>query len=289
MSAFASLNSAVGKWVFNPSIRADYFIFQYNDFLTPTYKTLGSRATTISPKFNIFYNQSDALQFYLKLGKGFHSNDTRGVVSIDDPQDALPAAWGGDLGVVWRPGNKILINTALWYLYLQQEFVYVGDAGIVEPSGRTERMGVDFSVRYQPLKWLTWTVDANYVHARSLDDPKGENLIPLAPSFTLMSTLTASHESGFFGSLKLRHMNDRPANEDNSIVAKGWSIVDMNLGYSFKRFDVNMQILNLFNSAWNETQFATLSRLQNEIDPVEEIHFTPGTPFNLRAGISYNF
>jgi hypothetical protein len=37
--------------------------------------------------------------------------------------------------------SKVNVNSALWYLYLQQEFVYVGDAGIVEPSGKTRKWG----------------------------------------------------------------------------------------------------------------------------------------------------
>jgi hypothetical protein len=35
---------------------------------------------------------------------------------------------------------RLIVNSALWYLYLQQEFVYVGDAGIIEPSGKTKRI-----------------------------------------------------------------------------------------------------------------------------------------------------
>jgi hypothetical protein len=50
-----------------------------------------------------------------------------------------------------------------------------------------------------------------------------------------------------------------------------------------------MIIENLFDTEWNETQFATLSRLQGETTPVEEIHFTPGTPFFLRGRISVSF
>jgi hypothetical protein len=45
----------------------------------------------------------------------------------------------------------------------------------------------------------------------------------------------------------------------------------------------------LNNVAWNETHFAMESRLQNELNPVEEIHFTLGTPFFAKAGISYRF
>jgi hypothetical protein len=40
-----------------------------------------------------------------------------------------------------------------------------------------------------------------------------------------------------------------------------------------------VSVENLLNTKWNETQFATESRLKEESNSVEEIHFTPGTPF----------
>ncbi len=64
---------------------------------------------------------------------------------------------------------------------------------------------------------------------------------------------------------------------------------DLNLGYELKNLNFGIQIQNLFDTDWNETQFATESRLQNEINPVEEIHFTPGTPFFLKGNVSYSF
>jgi hypothetical protein len=48
----------------------------------------------------------------------------------------LPTAIGTDVGTIWKPFPRLIVNSALWYLYLQQEFVYVGDAGIIEPSGK---------------------------------------------------------------------------------------------------------------------------------------------------------
>lgn len=84
-------------------------------------------------------------------------------------------------------------------------------------------------------------------------------------------------------------MGDRPANEDNSIVAKGYFVSDINLNYHLKNTTIGVSVENLFNVAWNETQFATESRLQNEINSVEEIHFTPGTPFFAKLSIVYQF
>ena len=44
-------------------------------------------------------------------------------------EKVLPAAFGSDIGAIWKPTPRIWLNTALWYLRLQQEFVYVGDEG----------------------------------------------------------------------------------------------------------------------------------------------------------------
>lgn len=46
---------------------------------------------------------------------------------------------------------------------------------------------------------------------------------------------------------------------------------------------------NIFNVRWKETQFLTGSKLKNEAQPVEEIHFTPGTPFSLRLQVKFLF
>ena len=52
---------------------------------------------------------------------------------------------------------------------------------------------------------------------------------------------------------------------------------------------MGIKIENVFDVAWNETQFATESRLMNEPESVEEIHFTPGTPFFLKGSLAYRF
>ncbi|MFC5044070.1 TonB-dependent receptor [Aquimarina hainanensis] len=286
--AYVNANVTFGKLTINPALRLDYFNFKYNNALQTSYKTQSQTESIISPKLNIFYNYNDNLQLYAKTGKGFHSNDTR-VVVAQNGTDILPASYGFDTGFIWKPIPKLLINTAYWYLFLEQEFVYVGDAGIVEPSGKTNRQGIDFSLRYEPVNQLFFNIDANYTYARASEEIEGQDFIPLAPDFTVTSGLNYKSKSGFYGGAQLRFIDDRPANEDNSIVAEGYTVTDLNAGYEYKNITVGLQIQNLFDVAWNETQFATESRLQNEVDATEEIHFTPGTPFFLKGTISVRF
>jgi len=288
LGVYASANFNFGKFTINPALRLDYFNFEYNDVLQTNYETQSETASILSPKLNVLYNHNNDLQFYVKGGKGFHSNDSR-VVVAQNGKDVLPYAYGFDAGFMWKPIPKLLVNTAYWYLFLEQEFVYVGDAGIVEPSGKTRRQGIDLSVRYEPITNLFFNLDGNYTHARAIEETSGEDYIPLAPDFTLTSGLTYKSTSGFFGGIQLKHIGDRPANEDNSIVAEGYTVTDLNAGYQFKNVTLGLQIQNLFDVDWNETQFATESRLQSEVNAVEEIHFTPGTPFFLKGSITIAF
>lgn len=271
----------------NAGLRFDHFTARYTDKINAS----GSgkqTASILSPKLNLFYQHNSKTQFYISAGKGFHSNDSRAVVSKQG-LEILPAAWGADIGTVMKPFQNLLINAAVWYLKLDQEFVYVGDEGIVEPSGRSLRYGIDFSARYEPARWLIIDADLNYARPRSIDEPKGNDHIPLAPIFTATGGISFKNKNGLQLSIRNRYMADRPANEDNSTIAEGYLVHDLFINFPRNRFDVNLAIQNLFDVKWKETQFDTESRLLNERDPVTEIHFTPGTKFFLKASVNYRF
>jgi len=276
------------KWTLNPGLRLDYFNFDYQDLLPVNYESLSENKIFVGPKLNAIYAASENLQLFAKTGIGFHSNDTR-VVVANDGKKILPGAFGADIGAIMKPTNRLVVNAAFWSLFLEQEFVYVGDAGIVEPSGKTRRLGVDLGLRYQLLDWLYFNGDINYTYARSTEDPEGQNYIPLAPDLTSSGGLAFRDLSNFSGGINYRFVKDRPANEDNSIVAEGYMVTDLNLNYSYDNWTLGIIIENLFDTAWNETQFATESRLFNEAAAIEEIHFTPGTPFYIRGKLSVSF
>jgi hypothetical protein len=286
--SYVNTEFSFGKLIINPAIRLDYFKFNYQDKLMENYKTQSESKVKFSPKLNFIYSQNNNLQFFVKSGMGFHSNDARVVVQNSGKQ-ILPTAIGTDVGTIWKPFPKLIVNSALWYLFLEQEFVYVGDAGIIEPSGKSKRMGFDLGLRYQLTDWLYFDADANYTYARSIDEPKGQNYIPLAPDFTSTGGLSFQKLNGFSGGIRYRYLKNRPANEDNSIGAKGYFISDLNVNYQYKNINFGIAVENIFDTAWNETQFATESRLQNEPDSIEEIHFTPGTPFFMKGKVTYTF
>ena len=276
------------KFFVSAGLRFDYFRFAYRDLLAGETEFRQQHRTIASPKLNFVFAPSSTVKIYLNNGIGFHSNDTR-VILNNDAKDILPKVYGTDLGMILKPIKNLILKTALWHFYSEQEFVYVGDEGIVVPGGKSRRMGVDVSARYQFTTWLFGDLDLNYTKARAIESAKEEDYIPLAPSFTSIAGISAKMKNGLSGSLRYRYMDHRPADELNSIKAQGYFITDILLAYSWKKLEFTIAVENIFNQEWQEAQFNTESRLQFEPNPVSEIHFTSGTPMFLKAGISLKF
>lgn len=275
------------KFTIKGGLRYDHFMFGYNDLMKNSeLKTI--RNGRVSPKFSAYYTPSTSAMLYMKCGTGFHSNDSRSVVS-GVAGNSLPRAIGYEVGTTLLLSESTLINVAFWGLDLESELVYVGDEGIVEISGATRRLGVDFSIRNQINAWLFIDFDINYNHGRYVDLPIGRNFIPLAPTLTSTGGISCINKKGFTASLRYRSIDSRPANEDNSVQAQGYFLLDAVASYTWKKFRIGISAENLLNAEWNEAQFDTLSKLNTETTPVSELHYTPGTPFFIKTGFTASF
>ena len=275
-----------GNWLFDAGVRVDYLHFYYQnrstDSAATVYDGVDPRAgkAIVSPKLSVQYTIDPRTQVYVRLGKGFHSNDAR-VVIANQGYAILPAAYGADLGVNWKPAPGLFVNAALWYLYLQQEFTYGADLGddAVSPGGRTRRVGVDLSARYQFNNWLFGYVNANVARPGTIGVAKSASYIPLAPTFTSTAGLDFRFTHGWNGGISYRYMHDRPGNAANTLTAAGYFVTDLTVNYTKRNYELGLIVENLFNTRWQESQFEELSRLKNETAPVDQMSFTPGIPF----------
>ena len=282
----------------NAAVRFDVFTFDFRGVLaneaTKELEPLRGRLTRsiVSPKLNLYYQLSPTVQLFARSGFGFHSNDARGVIRGAN-ETVLPRALGYEVGSTFKPVPNLVVNAALWSLHLQNELVYIGDDGNVENTGPTQRYGVDVAARYQLSRRLFLDTDVNYNHGRQTDAPADANYIPLAPTFTTIGGLTYKAPKGLSGSLRYRHIDSRPANDDGSIRARGYFLFDAVLSYTKARFQIGATAENLLNVQWNQAQFATQTRLltpQRERPAgFDELHFTPGTPFYLKLNASVFF
>ena len=276
--------------------RYDYFVFDVEDLL-PTDSTHKNYTgfnyqSAISPKLNLIYTVNDNVQFFFNTGSGYHSNDARSSVQ-DKHQHHLPIAVSTEVGTLFHI-KKTVVSAAIWAMDLSNELVYSGDDGTTENRGASRRYGFDLSGRMQVLPWLYLDADVNMSRSRFIDTLFGNQkttdyYIPLAPTLTSVGGITVKLKNGIEASLRYRHMNDRPANETNTVIAHGYNVVDLTANYKTKHYKVGVIIENVLNVKWNEAQFDTEARLRNETSSVDQLHFTPGTPFYAKLVIGYIF
>ncbi len=307
-------------------LRGDYYTYDVTDRLENmdlerVHASGYAQQSVVSPKLNVVFSPVATFDLFGNFGMGFHSNDARGVVQnkrmhslaalykkegmseeeIDrkleeqnfDPHhlgtSTLPQAIGAEFGARTRIGSQLNLSAALWWVDLEGEHVHIGDAGVTEEKGGSRRYGIDCEARVQLLSWLLGDADVNVSTGYLRDQPEAENEIPLAPRFSITGGLTAQHPSGYEGSIRVRHLGDRPLNEANTLTASGYTVVDGVASYNFSRYRLSLIAENLLNTSWREAQYDTETRLQFESDPVSELHFVPGYPRNFRVEIGYLF
>jgi outer membrane receptor protein involved in Fe transport len=291
--ADASINLS-RKLTLNAGLRYEQFHFSYQDKLDTTAQAFHTTAKSqINPKLNLHYQIRPNLQIFALSGVGLHSNDTRVAVAASE-ENVLPLAFGNEIGFLYKPTPKVLLSLTAFQLNLQQEFVYVGDEAVVEPSGKTLRKGIDLSFRWQMLPYLYLDVDYNVTKPRSIEAAEGAQFIPLAPTKTSIGGLTFAKNS-LQTSLRYRYVGDRAANEDYSLTAEGYFLMDAVISYAPKNksgkrpFEYSLSAQNLTNAVWKEAQFETETRLRGENTSVSEIHYTAGTPFFLKGSVAFRF
>jgi outer membrane receptor protein involved in Fe transport len=277
--------------------RADLFEFNVSD-QKPVGAEPADPPTTgvvqksiVNPKLQVVIKPLSWWDIYLDGGGGFHSNDARGVIASRG-SGALPRAWGGEVGTRLYLGN-VDLAAAAWYLHLQSEQVFSPDEDTTTPSDPTRRYGLDLEARWQILPWLWVDADLSLAKARFTQDRGNGSAVALAPTRTAALGITALHPDGYKGRIGMRHVGSRPATQDESLTAQGYTIFDLSLGYRRSFWELGLVIENLFDQSWREAQFANESQLRippyNESGPVTDIHFTPGNPFNVRATLALYF
>ena len=272
-------------------LRGDLFHFAVDDHLVGEPAEIphvsGDRwQGLVSPKANVAVQVSERTTLFGNFGYGFHSNDARDVVMAPPGAIVVPRALGAEVGGrhYWTGGT---LAAALWVTDLESELVYNGDEGTTEPSGRTRRYGLDLEGRMRLTPWLWADADLNLAHGRFRDEPQKQNRIPLAPEVTSTGGLTVRDLGPLSGGVRYRHIGSRAADQAGSIIARGYTVVELFGTWRIARVQLVATVDNLLNTVWNEAQFATASRLENEPAPVTELNFTPGAPRMIQLGLGY--
>ena len=177
--------------------------------------------------------------------------------------------------------TNVVLSAAAFLLDLDSELVWAGDAGTTEPSGATRRYGLEVGARVHLGAWLYADADATFTHAAFRANAGNGSAVALAPRRTLTAGVGVRRAFGDytpFGAVRLKSLAERPATEDESLTAEGFTIVDLNAGVRWKNVELAVDTQNLLDTKWREVTFANESRLGYERTAVAGIHYSPGWP-----------
>jgi outer membrane receptor protein involved in Fe transport len=283
------------RWRAVLGARADHFQFDV-DADDPRNRG-AEQDTLISPKASLIYRASPATDWYASAGRGFHSNDARGVTQQVDPitaeaaapVDPLVSSSGAELGVKTQWQQRWNLAAALWYLELDSELLFVGDAGTTEATRPSERWGIELNNFWMIDEVWSLEADIAWTDARYSDHAAEGRHIPGALETVASATISAQTPAGWFGALRVRYVDGAPLIEDGSVTAHSATLAHLSLGWAGQRYAVRADVLNLFDSDNRDIEYFYASRLEGEpLEGVEDRHFHRFEPRQVRLTITIN-
>jgi hypothetical protein len=243
----------------------------------------------------------------VNAGTGYHSNDARGAAIAVDPASGEPAsrvtplvrAKGAEVGMRTVRVKGLQSTVSLWYLGLDSELLFVGDAGTTEPGRPSRRVGVEWTNYARLTPWMTVDGDLSFSRARFYSgrsedrQPRVQvgDAIPGALDRVIAAGLNVEPKRAVFGSLRLRHFGPRPLIEDASVTSRATTIWNGEVGYRVSsKARVVVEGYNLFDSKISDIDYFYASRLPGEPDGgVEDVHTHPAIPRTARISLQVSF
>jgi len=283
------------RWRTLLGIRADYFDFSVRSDLPAN--SGDTNDAIVAPKFSVIYALDADSEMYISTGRGFHSNDARGTTIRIDPKtgtpvervDPLVASTGAELGFRTFRNERLNLSASLWYLELDSELLFVGDAGITEPSRPSRRYGIELPIYYRIGHWVL-DLEVALTKSRYVDGDPASDEIPGSIERVIAAGVAMQYPSGVYGSLRARHFGDRPLTEDGVVRSESSTVLSMLLGYRRNSMDFRVEVLNLLDVEDQDIAYFYTSRLAGEpAGGVDDVHLHPMEPRTVRASITWNF
>ncbi len=278
-------------------LRADRLQARVNALTLPV--NGGSASDTqLSPKLTMVWSATPKTELFFNMGRGFHSNDARGMTvrtnpKGGDPVDSVPALvplTGFEIGLRTQAVSGLQSSVSVWGLRSASELVYIGDAGATEASLASRRRGIEFSNRWQPVPWFLFDADIAFSHARLNDGSRIPNAIDRVASVAG----TLKNLDGWTASLQWRYLGAGALAEDNSVRSFPSSTFNLRATKALGKVlgaqaSVTLDVFNLFDRKVNDIQYFYESQVPGEAAPVADRHVHPAEPRNLRLTLQASF
>ncbi|MBA4766600.1 MAG: TonB-dependent receptor [Porphyrobacter sp.] len=249
-----------------------------------------------APKFGLAWQASGGLELYANYGQSFHSNDARGATIAVDPVSGDPAervpllvrAEGSELGARLETATLDASVVGFW-LELDSELVFIGDGGATEPNGGSRRYGVEANLFWRPVPGVVIDAAYSYTDARFVGPGASADAIPGAVPEVIAAGVAVTPVPDLTITARVRHFGSAPLIEDRSVRSDATTLINLAGYYDLGAMRLGVEVFNLFDSRDADITYFYESRLPGEADGVEDRHFHPVEPRQVRTSLRYTF
>lgn len=247
----------------------DRSVLSTNRFLGSVHQPL------FQPKGSVALGPWHATELYYSAGKGFHSDDVRGVlqsVPIEGTQLAagraplLASTFGQEIGLRNTSIPHVQTQIAVFRQDFTSEQQYDQDAGQDVATAPSRREGVELSAEYRPRRWIEFNGDVAFAKARYFENSErltdyygipGGTYIANAPDFTGSFGVLVDNLGAWSGGIEQRILGSYPLTDGTKYPrGKGYSETNLDIGYKITpTLKMQFSVYNLFNSHADSAEY----------------------------------
>jgi outer membrane receptor protein involved in Fe transport len=259
-----------------------------------------ANAALFQPKASIILTPAATTEFYFSAGRGFHSDDLRGVNAAANLGVAgaplIARQDGEEIGVRQQVGHRLALTLAVFTLDAQSETTYDPDVGQDFAGPASRRRGIELNVTYQAAEWLELYGSYSADHARfktPFDDGTGHvgEYLPNAPFATGSFAAYVKDLGPWSGGLQYRYLGAYPLSSDDAVHGSGYGEWNGDIRYSFAGgWKAAVGVYNITNKRANAMEYWYVDRLPGEPPAgVADVHVHPLEPISTRVTLSRSF
>jgi len=252
------------------------------------------------PKGALIFQPVESTELYLSAGRGFHSDDLRGVTSSQvqgiNGAPLIAHQTGEEVGIRQEITSAFTATLALYSLDAQSETTYDPDVGVDGAGPGSRRRGFELNLTYQALRWLEFYGSYSYNHARfttPYDDGTGHvgEFLPNAPFATGSFNVYIRNLGPWSGGLEYRYLSAFPLSSDDEVQGHGYGEWNGDVHYEIGAgWSTSLGVYNILNKHADAAEFWYIDRLQGEpAAGVADLHVHPLEPISARFTIAKKF
>lgn len=252
-SAYTKIGYNIGKFTLFCDLQVRNVGFTYRG--DTTIKPLNW--TFFNPKGGVTYNHSNKVNYYLSVGQShreptrtdmFGGKDNLSNLNIITPEQVIDYELGSNI-----KNKRLSLQYNLYYMDFKNEITLLGALGsnglpLMTSVRKSFRSGIETDLRLEVFKGVFITNSSNYSYNRIQNN--GKEYQPLyTPNLVVNQGFEYINKGFIFGVLAKYH-SESYINSANTLTTPSFAILNANIGYTYKNYNISIQGINLTNKKY---------------------------------------